>query len=61
MLTPELETAREKDRYSYRPVPGNPWWEQQVDRAMRVRDAARLDWLLDLAEREERAFMGRGI
>lgn len=59
MLAPELVTKDELNLYSYRPVPGNPWWEQQVDKAVRHMDTARLDWLLDLAEREERALLAR--
>lgn len=38
-----------------RAEPGNPWWEFELFHALAERDPQRLQWLLDLAEAEERA------
>lgn len=40
-----------------RAAPGNPWWEFELFHALIDGDVARLAWLVELAEAEER---GRG-
>lgn len=40
-------------------APGDPWWELQLMAALNARDSDRLDYLLRLAEAEERGGWAR--
>ena len=44
-------TTMARHKVTATPVPGEPWWDTEVARALARRDAQRLEWLVTLAER----------